>query len=1278
MATLAVTNNGDSGIGSLREAIAIAQSGDTITFASTLANQTISLTNGELDISKNLTIDGANAPGLTISGNNASRIFDVNTSGTSFTIRNLTLADAFISNDLGGAVHTREEVVLTVENCQFNDNVSRGGGAIFVRDRSTLTVTNSSFEGNDAATYGDLEISGGAIATLSKCNTTVKDSEFTNNKGVNGGGIYSIFSNLTVENSTFLNNDSRTGARLGSPDSSISGYTRGYGGAIFVDGASIPNDPRFYVDWQNGDSVGGTILIRNSRIEGNKAAGEGGGMFLLGYPQDKVTVEGSTIVNNEVVRDNRGVAIGGGIRFGPTQITLNNSTIANNTALSQGGGIWYDGESPVNITNNTFSGNKAQDANNTGSGGAIFSSQWALSTNLANTTFANNYAGSEAGAIFQNNKPLVVTNSIFANNQAGNPSSPNQQTNVVLAGENNLQSPGSGNNATTNIAIADPLLGPLQEINGVLVHPLLPGSPAIDAGTSVGAPSTDQTGTVRPQDGDLNGSALVDIGAYEAPGTRTSEIQVLNGTTDIADGTTVALNFGSTPVGTPLVQTFTIANIGTAELNLSNLQLPTGFSLVGTLPTTVAPQTETPLQIQLDATAAGTLSGEVSFATNDSDENPFNFAISGTVGGTVSGPNNPPAGTTPIPAQNASEDTPFTLDISSNFTDPDGNSLTYQANNLPDGLTFNPNTGIISGSPTNNAVGTHAIDLAATDTGGLSATQSFTLNVANVNDAPTVANAILNQTATTNTPFNFQLAANTFNDVDAGDSLTYTATRSDGSALPAWLSFDPTTRTFAGTPTPSEASTLSLNVTASDLSGAAVSDTFDIAIDTVNNSDNYSVGGLTWDSNNAVKSASIISGQPGTTVSSFLTQFLDNAGQPVADQTVGNLLFDQANGSVTVGSNTAPAAILLDWGGLGLTNQAGDDFVIYENGIVGAPEAFGVGVVSATTGQISGYRYESANSFDDANVGAPNDGQGVFATGFDLSDFGIAPGEAIDSIVIANLLPSDRVSGTDGQGFLGSQYSSTPLTQPGGQPFAADQFDPDITFVTGLHDVGSPTTSNTVEGTIGNDNLTDTAVNDLLLGRAGNDTVQALAGNDVVRGEDGNDQLYGGDGDDQVRGDNGDDQISGEAGNDLLLGNAGNDQIDGGIGNDQLRGDNGNDTLNGNLGVDTLLGGNGVDILLGGDGDDLLNGGKNDDQLTGGAGSDTFVLASGQGKDTLVDFEDGVDRIGLSGGLLFGQLTFTGQGNDSLINITNTGELLATLSNVNSSLLTSTDFVTVS
>jgi hypothetical protein len=640
---ITVTTNADSGAGSLREAIAQAQPGDTIQFDSSLANQTITLTSGGFAISNNLTIDGAGAPGLTISGNNATRIFGVDQGGTNFTLKNLTLADAFLPNDIGGAIHTVPNVTLTVENCQFNNNVSRGGAAIFIRDHSTLTVTNCKFDGNDGATYGDIEISGGAIAGLEKCNITITDSEFTDNKGINGGAIYSIFSNLTVENSTFINNDSTPGAPLASP---ANGYLRGYGGAIYVDGASIPNDPRFYSGSLPGDPVGGDIIIRNSLIEGNRAAGQGGGLFLFGYPQDKVTVENSTIINNEVIAGLNGDSIGGGLRSGPTQLTINNTTFANNKALDEGGGLYFDGEDPVSITNSTFSGNQAvntENTENTGAGGAIAVRTWLPTavTNIVNTTFADNSAGSEAGAIVTGEQPIIIRNSIFANNTAGSSSNLNQQTNRELTdGGGNLQwSPRnpSDNNVTANILIADPQLAPLQDNGGgILTRALLPGSPAIDAGSNLGAPTTDQRGEIRPQDGDQNGTAIVDIGAYEALAA-IPEIEVIEGTNNITDGTTTALEIGTTTVGTPLTKTFTVKNTGTADLNLSNLQLPTGFTLVGSLPATIAATEEATFQISLNAAAAGNFTGELSFTTNDGDENPFNFAISGTVNGTSTG-----------------------------------------------------------------------------------------------------------------------------------------------------------------------------------------------------------------------------------------------------------------------------------------------------------------------------------------------------------------------------------------------------------------------------------------------------------------------------------------------------------------------------------------------------------------------------------------------------------------------------------------------------------------
>ena len=98
------------------------------------------------------------------------------------------------------------------------------------------------------------------------------------------------------------------------------------------------------------------------------------------------------------------------------------------------------------------------------------------------------------------------------------------------------------------------------------------------------------------------------------------------------------------------------------------------------------------------------------------------------------------------------------------------------------------------------------------------------------NSIPTVANAIPNQTATVGTAFSYAFPENTFNDADSGDTLTYTATKGDGTALPSWLTFTALTRTFSGTPAAGDAGKVSIKVTAEDTNGGTVSDTFDITV----------------------------------------------------------------------------------------------------------------------------------------------------------------------------------------------------------------------------------------------------------------------------------------------------------------------------------------------------------------------------------------------------------------------------------------------------------------
>ena len=97
---------------------------------------------------------------------------------------------------------------------------------------------------------------------------------------------------------------------------------------------------------------------------------------------------------------------------------------------------------------------------------------------------------------------------------------------------------------------------------------------------------------------------------------------------------------------------------------------------------------------------------------------------------------------------------------------------------------------------------------------------------------PTVANAIPDQTATAGTAFSYAFPANTFSDADS-DTLSYTATKADGTALPTWLSFTASTRAFSGTPQAADTGTVSVKVTASDGNGGSVSDEFDITVSAV-------------------------------------------------------------------------------------------------------------------------------------------------------------------------------------------------------------------------------------------------------------------------------------------------------------------------------------------------------------------------------------------------------------------------------------------------------------
>jgi VCBS repeat-containing protein len=197
---------------------------------------------------------------------------------------------------------------------------------------------------------------------------------------------------------------------------------------------------------------------------------------------------------------------------------------------------------------------------------------------------------------------------------------------------------------------------------------------------------------------------------------------------------------------------------------------------------------------------------------------------------TLPGFNSAPVSPLSVPDQQTVQGDGFLFTLpSGTFSDPEGDALTYSAtledgSPLPAWLNFDPITQTFSGTPGNADVGGLALTIQATDPAGLSASRSFELTVANVNDAPQVGSAIGDQEAVPNEAFAFALPEDAFRDIDAGDTLTYTATLADGSALPEWLAFDPTAGTFYGTPAQNRE--YAIRITATDAAGASVSQVF--------------------------------------------------------------------------------------------------------------------------------------------------------------------------------------------------------------------------------------------------------------------------------------------------------------------------------------------------------------------------------------------------------------------------------------------------------------------
>lgn len=366
-----------------------------------------------------------------------------------------------------GQCSLREAVIAANTDTATGGCAAGSGADTIVFDTSlpapatfTLTLTGAN---EDASASGDLDLTGILTIQGADANRIIID-------GNNTDRIFDIRPGATVTLSGVTLQNGNPGSGAG-------------GGAVIVSGGA----PRAKLTLLNN-------VVRNNR------ASLGGGIYNSGNGATAV-IQDSQITANAAQTSGGGIANSG-------DLTLLNSTLAQNEART-GGGIEHFGVS-MKLTNVTISGNAASD-----NGGGLYNRGDAL---ILNVTFSGNSASGPGtgGNLFQDTASLAIKNSILANADSDGNCFRNEG--FLTSQGNNLDSGNTcGFNAQGDRINTDPRLGPLQNNGGfTLTHALLADSPAIDAGSNTGCPTADQRGLPRPADGNLDGTAVCDIGAYEA------------------------------------------------------------------------------------------------------------------------------------------------------------------------------------------------------------------------------------------------------------------------------------------------------------------------------------------------------------------------------------------------------------------------------------------------------------------------------------------------------------------------------------------------------------------------------------------------------------------------------------------------------------------------------------------------------------------------------------------------------------------------------------------
>jgi hypothetical protein len=552
-----VTNCDDSGPGSLRDAVANAASGDSIDFAG-LGCNAIVLSGGALSATvANLTIQGPGSTALSISGSDASRVFEQPALGASLTLRGLTLTHGRASGDggcvLAGGSLSLDDVVASACAAGSATTALVSGGAVAVT--ANATINGGSFDGNTVD--GTERVRGGAIAVGNTLDVT--GTSFTNNTAwshadgnpnddvAEGGAIFALgdthLTDSTISGNTVKSDSYEVfggGVAVGShPDHAIAsldmlrshvhgnitttqcGVCAPQGGGIASVGETRLRDSTVlsntvYSPGHYGGGGGVRVFeaasaeIIGSTIAGNHAPSAGGGLF---GPESGVLSIDTTLVTGNSSGNEAGLDEGGGgILCLGCAVVLQSSTVSGNTAGADGGGIFihYGEYAPqaTQIINSTISGNMSAKE-----GGGIMLDGGNAS--FSNSTIAFNAASIRGAGISagEYTYQIELQSTIVSNNLTGADANNVWAFPETVNGANNLV-PNAGGPAEmpADTITADPLLLALADNGGATpTHALDTGSAALDAGNNAIDLVFDQRGEGYARE---VGTAA-DIGAYE-------------------------------------------------------------------------------------------------------------------------------------------------------------------------------------------------------------------------------------------------------------------------------------------------------------------------------------------------------------------------------------------------------------------------------------------------------------------------------------------------------------------------------------------------------------------------------------------------------------------------------------------------------------------------------------------------------------------------------------------------------------------------------------------